>query len=135
MITGIETRGITRAASGRGRSVAGQGRFEVADTPGEPAVARAAGTTAVSLDGILSLQEEPDDDGRNQRAHAGGKAVLEEMAAMQLASLGQGDLQAVVQRLGDLLASLPEAADPRLSGILRQIALRARIEMSRASRS
>ena len=90
---------------------------------------------AVSLGGLLAMQEEPRADDRNQRARAGGAAILVELAAMQRTCLEDGDASAVAQRLDGLVASLPDAADPGLAGVVRLIALRARIEMLRAGRS
>jgi hypothetical protein len=133
MITGIDTRGIARPTTARGRSAAG--RFQVADAPADPAGVRAEAATTVSLGGLLAMQEEPRADDRNRRARAGGVAILAELAAMQRACLEDGDASAVAQRLDGLVASLPDAADPGLAGVVRLIALRARIEMLRAGRS
>ena len=133
MITGIETRAIARNPAARGRT--GAARFEVSDSGGDAAAERAGAATAVSLGGLLAMQEESRADDRNQRARAGGAAILAELAAMQRACLEDGDASAVAQRLDGLVASLPDAADPGLAGVVRLIALRARIEMLRAGRS
>lgn len=133
MITGIDTRGIARTPATRGRS--GAARFQVSGTGGDASAERAGVATAVSLDGLLAMQEEPRADDRNQRARAGGAAILAELAAMQRACLGDGDPSGVARRLDGLVASLPDADDPGLAGVVRLIALRARIEMLRAGRS
>lgn len=132
MITGIDTRGIARTPAVKGRP--GSGRFQVSDAPTDPVGVRAEAATTVSLGGLLAMQEEPRADERNRRARAGGAAILAELAAMQRACLGDGDAAGVAQRLDGLVASLPDAADPGLAGVVRLIALRARIEMLRAGR-
>jgi hypothetical protein len=85
----------------------------------------------VSLGGILALQEDHADLDPDQRARAGGAAILADLGALQLASLGHGDAPAIARRLEGMVAGLPTAADPALSGILRLITLRARIEALR----
>lgn len=132
MITGIDTRGIGGASAARGRPRSG--RFQVSDTPADPAGVRAEAATTVSLGGLLAMQEDPRADDRNRRARAGGAAILAELAALQHACLDDGDATGVAQRLEGLVASLPDAADPGLAGVVRLIALRARIEMLRAGR-
>ena len=134
MITGIKTAGAERAVAARGRTAAARGRFAVPESPGgAPSVAPTA--AAASLDGMLALQEDhrDSDPAPDQRAREGGAAILAELGAMHRAGLGHGDASAVAARLSGLVADLPDAADPGLAGVLRLIALRARIEVLRST--
>jgi hypothetical protein len=133
MITGIKTAGAERAAVARGRTAVARGRFAVPESlGGAPSVGPTA--AAASLDGMLALQEDHRDPdlSPDQRAREGGAAILAELGAMHRACLGHGDAVAVAARLSGLVDGLPDATDPGLAGVLRLIALRARIEVLRA---
>lgn len=134
MITGIKTAGAERAVAARGRTAVARGRFAVPETlGGAPSVGPAA--AAASLDGMLALQEDHRDPDPlpDQRAREGGAAILAELGAMHRACLGHGDAAAVAARLSGLVDGLPDATDPGLAGVLRLIALRARIEVLRST--
>jgi hypothetical protein len=98
------------------------------------AASAAAGLTAaasVATPGMLALQEAETDAARDRRARRHGQAVLDELANMQRALLAGGADPAMLRRLAALVRALPEAADPHLQVILRAVALRATVELTR----
>ena len=68
---------------------------------------------------------------RDRDARDRGKTLLDALEALRRAMLGSGDEQAELARLSDLLSSIPQADDPQLSALVRAIAVRAAVELSR----
>ena len=68
---------------------------------------------------------------RDRDARDRGKTLLDALAALRRAILGSGDEQAELARLTDLLSSVPQADDPELAALIRAIAVRATVELSR----
>lgn len=119
----------------RSRRAAGPGGFRLLDEADAQAPAAAAGPAPVGLHGLLALQEAEADavQDRAARRHAG--AMLDDLSSMQRALLG-GDpdaTSAALGRLADAARRGPAAADPRLSAVVRAIAMRAEIESARRS--
>jgi len=118
------------AAVGQGspRPASPRGGFAV---PGGGAVP--AGTTSepVAMSVLLALQEAGGEAVGDREAKRRGRALLDELAALQRDLLaGPPDAERLA-RLAALAAGAPEAADPRLRGVLQAIVLRARVEAAR----
>lgn len=94
-----------------------------ADTLGEAA--------AVSLSGLLALQEEGAEAPRDRAARRRARDILATLAELQRALLGGGDAAGAVSRLADFTADPLRASDPRLTAVLASIDLRARVELAR----
>ena len=89
-------------------------------------------TEAVALTSMLSLQEfggETRAADREARRH--GQDMLAALAELQRALLGGGDTVETLQRLAELAAAVPRAADPRLAALVSAIILRVRVELAR----
>jgi hypothetical protein len=113
------------AASGFRLPGAGQAAAMPATLPADPPSA------------ILTLQEVPPagsspltDDQRDQQASRHGTALLDLLARLQRDLLAGGDNQETLGRLSGLLTP-PTAAAPGLNAVLRAIACRAAIELTR----
>lgn len=101
--------------------------------PAGTAECHAPSTSAVSaglLGGLLTLQEAGTDAARDGEARRHGAELLDELADLQKALLGAQDAEDL-GRLARLVAGVPQAADPRLAGVIRAVALRARLELTR----
>lgn len=123
-----------RAAAARpGRKTAAG--FEGLLTPGIEAPATAATAAAASVSAIaLAEAEAPAVADATARQHGG--AVLEALGALQLSLLAPGpDRPAADARaqLADLAARLPQPADPALGAIMREIGVRAAVELARGT--
>jgi hypothetical protein len=139
-MSGIRTIGGTghaapagRVGGGAGPAVgASAGGFTVAAEPAGAGRAGAAGPVAPALlDGMLALQEAGSDAVRDREARRRGEDLLAELRRLQLALLAAAESPGLLQRLADLAAALPEAADPALREAVGAIALRARVELAR----
>ena len=120
--------GAARRANGSG------GGFAVKST----ASASSGGGTASVADvaGMLLLQEVADGPARNaqardRQARRHGRALLDGLAELQRALLGDGEDTAALDQLAALVAHSPDAADPALRATLAAIALRASVELAR----
>jgi len=82
------------------------------------------GTTSHTLGGL------DEDEVLDRQARRHGKAMLEALAGLQMAVLG-GDAGSGRARLVELSKAPPEAADPVLRLILREINIRAAVELAR----
>ncbi|MBL6454081.1 hypothetical protein JMJ55_02025 [Belnapia sp. T6] len=124
--------GPTRPGAPRrgGRSATG---FAIA--PGEAEAGRdvgSVGLVAAPGSSLLALQETGSDASRNEAAQRQAREILAELTTLQcdMLSGSAGD----VNRLGELLESVPEAADPGLREAIEGVRLRAQVEMLRRSR-
>ncbi len=127
MVTGVGRIVGPAAAGGAPRAAAGGTGFSVASG----VQAAAAPAAAAAVDGLLLLQEVEDGPTRDRHARRHGRAMLDALAALQRALLGEGDDPDVLHRLAALVAHCPSAADPALRATLSAVALRAQVELAR----
>ncbi len=90
----------------------------------------AAATTAVEPLLLAHLRHQ-EAAHRDREARRRGKELLQALSALQHAMLGGGDDAAALTDLARLLSGIPKATDPSLSGIVREIAVRAAVEVAR----
>ncbi len=92
-----------------------------------------AASPPAALDAMLALQEAEAEAARDRNARRHGKALLDALAELQRALLAESDDQEgpALHRLAALLEAPPDAANPALAGVLRALALRARVELAR----
>lgn len=115
------------SASGQGFSLPGE-----SGRAGAPAPATSAGVTSVSsLDAILALQSVDGNEDRERRAVQHGHDLLDQLEALR-ADLLAGHVSP--QRVGSLLSLIrakQSAEDPKLTNLIGDIALRARVELAK----
>jgi len=129
-----EVGGISRAGGGaatRARAMPGPA-FAMPPAPPTRAAGGApgAGVAAVSLPGLLALQEAGVEAPGDRAARRRGRDILAALAALQRGLL-DGDSGEALPALARLARDLPPAADPGLDAVLRAVALRARVELAR----
>jgi hypothetical protein len=128
-IEGVGRLGVSRlGARGTVRTSAG---FAV---PGDLAVAsHAAGEAAptAALGSMLTLQELGGEAAEDREARRHGQDLLAALAGLQRALLTSGDDTAALQRLAELAAVVPRAADRRLAAMVSAIIVRVRVELAR----
>ncbi|MGH7104356.1 MAG: flagellar assembly protein FliX [Acetobacteraceae bacterium] len=91
---------------------------------------------ATLLGAMLALQEAATDRARDRVARRHGEAVLTALMALQVRLLsGPMHGGAALGHLARLVAQLPEAADPVLGVLIRDVALRAEVELARITGS
>ena len=111
--------------------VAGKPGFFVPVEPAETGHAAATnGPQAASPGSMLSLQEFGAETVADREARRHGRDMLAALADLQRALL-RGDDAATLQRLVDLVASVPSATDPRLAAMVSAIGLRVRVELAK----
>ena len=103
-----------------------------------PAQSAAAGQTSaaaeageVSLASMLALQEFGGDAATDREARRRGEDMLSALIELQRALLGGVGTGETMQRLADLAASVPRAADPHLAAMVSAIILRVKVELAR----
>jgi hypothetical protein len=112
------------AAASSGFSVAA----ETAPAPAQEAQA----PQSVVLSGILALQEAAAGTVQDRAARRHGLALLDILARLQKSLLsGSQDPAHDLRTLTELIAEMPQAADPGLAGVLDAVRLRAKIELLR----
>jgi hypothetical protein len=123
--------GAPAAPARPARGTAGFGAL--LDTPDEVrAQGEAEATAAVTLPMSYDIAHDAVRADRDARRH--GRALLHALGAMQLALLGSGDSDEAGEataQLARLAASEPAADDPVLRLILREIGVRAAVELAR----
>lgn len=119
------------------RGTAGAGGFSeaFADKTGEAEAASGAPTPGpVALDALLSLQEVPERGGDRTAAQR-GEALLDALDKLRLGLLTGAVPRENLQNLARLAAQqAARADDPRLSEVLREIELRAAVELAKLER-
>jgi hypothetical protein len=95
-----------------------------------PEAVGAAATAAAAPAGLLALQETGRVEHDPARAGRRAAAMLDDLRGLQLDLLSGGSDPARLARLA-ALAEGPEAADPALQAVLREVSLRARVELAR----
>ncbi len=117
----------TRAASRRTGGV-----FTVPEeVPTAPAAGEAEPVAALSLAGMLSLQEVEPGPERDRRARRHAEDILDELRGLQLDHLGAAPDPDRLARLARLAGTLPEAASPGLREAMHSVAVRAAVELAR----
>ena len=111
------------------KAAAAPGFAALLDTPGGAADVARAGVASLPAEAcaVAALT-----DAADQQARRHGRAMLKALGAVQLAILGGGEAEARAE-LAALTARLPQAEDPVLRLILREIGARAAVEMARGS--
>jgi hypothetical protein len=126
---------------------AGRGGFTVAaKETGTPARARAPGAAGSASEGgfeisplsasmLAAVQEYGAEPPGERAARRQGALLLRQLGLLQLSLLSDGPDEAALDRLYGLAAALEEAIgadiDPGLRRLLRNVALRARLELAR----
>ena len=131
-MTGIEAVGGSRFARSGGRTAARTSTAFAVPEGGAAAsngVAGAAPTAALAS--MLALQEMGGEAPEDREARRHGHDLLDALAALQRAVLTGGDDAAALERLADLAATVPQAADTRLAAMVSAIAVRAKVELAR----
>lgn len=95
---------------------------------GESAAAPAP-VQAVGLPLLLAVQER-DGDAQDGAARRHGSQMMDALAALQRALLGEGG-GAELQRLASLARAAPPASDPALAAVQRAVLVRAAVELAR----
>ena len=129
VIPGLGSAG--RVTEGAGRTAAPSTGFSVAT--GSATATGVASAASVSVANLVALQEAGGDEVRDRDAKRRGRDLLDELACLQRDLLAGAPDAAQLARLADLAANAPEAADPRLRGVVQAIVLRARVEAARYS--
>jgi hypothetical protein len=88
-------------------------------------------TEEIGLTSMLSLQEFGGDAAADREASRRGEYMLSALAELQRALLGGVDTVETMQRLSELAAAVPRAADPRLAALISAISIRVRVELAR----
>lgn len=129
-IEGVGRPGATRAPARA--NAANRVAFPPPDETAEPGVAAsAAPVPAAALASMLALQELGREAPEDRAARRHGLDLLAALAGLQRALLAGRTDPAVLQNLMELAASVPRAADPRLTAMLSAIVVRARVELAR----
>jgi hypothetical protein len=98
----------------------------------DQATAPAAGAAPAAALAAVVYEEADRQVSADRQARRHGRAMLQALGALQLAILGDGETSARSQ-LAALVAQAPAAHDPVLRLILREISLRAAVELARHS--
>jgi len=132
-MTGID--GIGRATPTRSSASTKRpqsGGFAVPAEPSATGHAEAATQTEeVALTSMLSLQELCGDAAADRDASRRGADMLSALAELQRALLGGVDTVETMQRLAELAAAVPRAANPQLAALVSAINIRVRVELAR----
>jgi hypothetical protein len=130
-MTGI-VEGIGRPGAARmvPRAVTRAG-FEVLVGQADPHRAATAAAPAASLSPMLALQEMGAEVPADRDARRHGNDMLAALADLQRALLLGSDDASALERLADLVAAVPRAADPRLAALVSAVVVRVRVELAR----
>ena len=132
-MTGID--GIGRATPTRSSAGVKRPRtagFAVpAESPTTGHAEAATQTEEIGLTSMLSLQEFGGDAATDREASRRGEDMLSALAELQRALLDGVDTVETMQRLAELAAAVPRAADPRLAALVSAINIRVRVELAR----
>jgi hypothetical protein len=123
------------------KAAAADGFSQMLETPpageaGEVSGGTPAGAAAAAspLTGLMSYEEACDRVKSDRQARRHGRAMLQALGVLQAVLLADGDTDAHTLSelaLADLAAGMPEADDPVLRLILREIGVRAAVELAR----
>jgi hypothetical protein len=139
----METMRITSTAPAKGaapsqksRATGDKSRTFSVQTAAVEAEATAGGVAGagpvVAVDAVLALQGAPDATTNPSRGLGRGSELLKLLDQIRLGLLAGGIPRHTLNRLaGDLKAERAATADPRLSAILDEVELRARVELAK----
>lgn len=139
---GIDGVGGPRGPAAPKRRTAREG-FTVPDNDPAPPLSGGAAISAPApavLDSLLSLQETGTETVRDRAARRHAQDLLDALAVLQRArlagdlsgsQLGSGSDASVMAGIARLAEADIEADDPRLARVVREVALRARVELLR----
>jgi hypothetical protein len=120
------------AARARPAAPAAASSFNVATGGTAAPVQENQPAPAVSIAGMLALQEAEAETIQDKTARRHGLALLDALSALQQALLSPlADGEPEIAALTRLAAEIPETTDPGLSALLAPIRLRAKIELLR----
>lgn len=128
--------GLGRAGPMQGgrRAAAGMSGFAMpAETAATASAERSAAATPAELGLLLGLQEWGEVEERDRKALQHGQDMLTLLAEMQRLLLMDVDPTTALNRMAVLAGSMPPPTDSRLTMVIRQIVIRARIEIARRS--
>lgn len=124
---------LAGAARARPKAKAGGSTFSLTgsgETSEAGASTQADAQQAVSLSGLLSLQIFGGETVERRGARA-GRSMLDELASLQTSLLSVDEAPEALQRLKARLSDLQMTGDAELDPILREIDLRARVELAK----
>ncbi|MFK8033348.1 MAG: flagellar assembly protein FliX [Hyphomicrobiales bacterium] len=124
---------LAAAARARPKAKAGGSTFSLTgsgETSEAGASQQADAQHAVSLSGLLSLQISGGETVERRGARA-GRSMLDELASLQTSLLSVDEAPEALQRLKARLPDLQMTGDAELDPILREIDLRARVELAK----
>lgn len=124
---------LAGAARARPKAKTGGSTFSLTgsgETSEAGASSPAEAQQAVSLSGLLSLQISGGETVERRGARA-GRSMLDELASLQTSLLSVDEAPEALQRLKARLSDLQMTGDAELDPILREIDLRARVELAK----
>jgi hypothetical protein len=129
--TQVKSRSVQSGAKGGDQGVDGFSRL--LDAPATEDAAASGGTNASApvgrLDGLMTYEAAFERVAADRKARRHGRAMLRALGALQVSLLDGTATEA--QALAQLAAGAPEADDPILRLILREIGVRAAVELAR----
>jgi hypothetical protein len=113
------------------------GLLATEETEGVSALAAASDIQSVtSMDGLLSLQEMPEDEIKKRRAVQESKGALEALETLRLALLTGNIPEHLLHTLTKVVAIQKQRVDdPHLMSIIEDIELRAAVELAKLERA
>jgi hypothetical protein len=132
----MQVYGTTALASSTAAPVARRtagGTFTVASETAQTTVAAGSVRTLTGIDTLLALQGVEDPTERRRRAVKRARAALDALDELKLGLLSGDPSPATLRRLQAHMADIAhETGDPRLDGVLSEIALRVGVELAKA---
>jgi len=113
------------------RTPAARGFAVPSSLPDTAQAEKAAAPEAVPLTSMLTLQELGSEASEDREARRHAQDMLAELAALQRALLAGENNMGALQRLTELAAAVPRAADRRLAAMVSAIMVRVRVELAR----
>jgi protein-disulfide isomerase-like protein with CxxC motif len=131
-MTGIEAvRGSRVARADPRTATRTSAAFAVPESGAAPSNGVTEAAPAAALASMLALQEAGGEAREDREARRHGHDLLDALAALQRAVLTGCDDAAALERLADLAATVPLAADTRLAAMVSAIVVRAKVELAR----
>jgi hypothetical protein len=133
MVEGVRLDGVAAAAAlQRDGPKAQEGKFAVDEGAAKLTQnARLSMITGIGLESMLALQAVDDAAERDRVARKRGTAMLAALTGLQKATLAGDEPSLALNALNELTAGGAAAADPGLAAVLREVELRARVEIAR----
>ncbi len=127
------TTGVRRTAVRAGSAGPGFVAVPSDQPPASPATARLA--TLAAMGAVLAAQERADEDSSRRRALRRGGRLLDRLDALRLALVEGRPTPALARELGSILSEVEGVwDDSALVGVLREIELRAAVELAKLER-